>query len=195
MNPKIVIVAPTQSEIELLRGFACEGVVVETCGVGLVQSAAGVSGIIAREAPDLIVMVGIAGAYPGSGLSIGECVVVERERVADLGAFFDDGFRALFAKEYVCGEAQDVAKKLGIRCVGSNSVNAAAAPYIDSGEGHLIENMEGASFFAVCLEHGVSFLEVRAVSNEVSTHRAGWDIPCATKALAVVVEQLLNILK
>ena len=59
-----------------------------------------------------------------------------------------------------------------------------------------VETMEGAAFFESCLRYGVSFAEVRAVSNLVGeTDHAKWDIPLALKNLQQALETLLNVLK
>jgi nucleoside phosphorylase len=47
-------------------------------GVGLVAAAAGTERAIAEERPARLVLVGTAGALPGSGLAIGSIVVVAR---------------------------------------------------------------------------------------------------------------------
>src|SRR4051794_38246745 len=47
-------------------------------GIGLVEAAAGAERAIAELAPDRVLLVGTAGALPGSGLAIGELIVVAR---------------------------------------------------------------------------------------------------------------------
>lgn len=59
-------------------------------------------------------------------------------------------------------------------------------------EGADVETMEGAAFFECCLRAGVSFAQVRAVSNAVGVRdHALWDIPLALRNL----ESALHTLK
>ncbi len=50
----------------------------ETVGVGLVEAALGAARVIAEKKPSRVVLLGTVGAYPGSGLSIGDVVIAER---------------------------------------------------------------------------------------------------------------------
>ena len=59
-----------------------------------------------------------------------------------------------------------------------------------------VETMEGAAFFSFCLERGIPFAEVRAVSNFVGERdHANWDIPLALKNLALALETFKYALK
>ena len=54
-----------------------------------------------------------------------------------------------------------------------------------------VETMEGAAFFEVCLRHGVSFAEIRAVSNVVGElDHARWNIPAALSGLESALKTL-----
>ncbi len=55
---------------------------VDTTGVGLVDAAIGTSAAIARFQPESVLYVGTCGAYPDSGLAVGDVVVVDRVLVA-----------------------------------------------------------------------------------------------------------------
>ena len=57
-----------------------------------------------------------------------------------------------------------------------------------------IENMEGAAFFYACLQCGVPFLELRAVSNRVGDPFPEWDVRGAVTALADSLCELLHFL-
>jgi futalosine hydrolase len=56
-------------------------VMARAVGIGLVDAAAGAERAIAELSPDRVILVGTAGALPGSGLAIGAIVVAERARL------------------------------------------------------------------------------------------------------------------
>jgi len=177
--------------------------------------------------PEMVILAGIAGVYPGTGLSVGDVALVATERVADLGAMRGERFEPLYTKEYHCPH---VTRFPSFKAVDANTVNCAATPRLadaqvcsaptpagcgewparpgltacaaqalagpSSAPASLLtpaqlENMEGAAFFAICLAHGVPFLELRAISNTVGDPHATWDIPRATRNLASALDDLL----
>lgn len=187
MPEKVVILSPT--ELEINEFHAPPHVKVEVCGVGQAEVAAGVVAALAKHRPALIILAGIAGAYEGSGLAIGEVVLVGSERVADLGAMRGGDFVPLYNKEYACPFA---GPDRGLPRVASNTLDTAA---FASAAQAAIENMEGAAFFATCLAAGVPFLELRAISNRVGDARSMWDIPLAVKQLHIALNRLLHDLE
>lgn len=110
----IVIIAAVRPEIELLEkalehsgrvtsgGFEyVEGtignlrVVVCAGGIGKVNAAAATAVMIDRYQPQLVINTGCAGAYLGSGLSIGNLVVASEEILADEGVAVAEGWKGL----------------------------------------------------------------------------------------------------
>ena len=61
-------------------------------GVGPVNAAHAATMAIVTERPDAIVVCGIAGAYPSSGLQLGDVVSAAFEIYGDLGAQSPSGF-------------------------------------------------------------------------------------------------------
>src|ERR1700722_5256362 len=84
----LVVCVATEMEGALLRPH----VPVITTGVGAVNAAYALTRYIDREQVDAIVVCGIAGAYPGSGIAVGDVVCAESECYGDLGASSPDGF-------------------------------------------------------------------------------------------------------
>lgn len=140
--------------------------------------------------PQLLILAGIAGAYPGSGLSVGQTVLVASECAADAGSFVAGDFTPKFSGRYDCPW---LPAGVPFRAVDSNSVGVAGTPFADR-VGVQIENMEGAAFFYACLQCGVPFLELRAVSNRVGDPFPEWDVRGAVTALADSLCELLHFL-
>ncbi len=193
MYEKIIIISPTRQEIEpfLQSDYmesGCQIHSIEICGVGMAEAGAAVGRVLCNERPSLVIMAGIAGCYPGSPFRVGDVALVEREKVADLGAIHPAGFRPMYMKHYRCPFARGFKD---FRIATSNTVSTAAAPFVEP-EGTDLENMEGAVFFSICLGSDIPFLEMRAVSNPVCGDRRKWDIPLATENLSVELNKLLR---
>ncbi|MCL2561646.1 MAG: DUF454 family protein [Rikenellaceae bacterium] len=202
---RIVVLVPTEGEAATFaeefdvsfvdawrwRDMTRKGAVsVVVGGVGMAETAAAVVLIVSggrrRQRPDMIILAGIAGALPASGLTAGDCVVVTSQRVGDLGAMREGAFTPLYEREYIGGDVPrilPVAAGLTVNCAGSKANIAHVAQ---------IENMEGAAFFAVCDAFGVPFMEVRAVSNLTTDCRSEWQIDRAVRALAAGVKKILD---
>src|SRR5688572_28302372 len=61
-------------------------------GIGAVNAAHAVTLAVAQDKPQAILVCGIGGAYPSSGLSIGDVVCAKIEIYGDLGAQSPTGF-------------------------------------------------------------------------------------------------------
>lgn len=201
---KITVLVPTGPEAANLAGKTPAGTEIIISGVGMAETASATTRALSGKRPDFIILAGIAGAYPQSGLKAGDCVTVGSERICDLGAVRDSGFMPLYQKEYEC----PLAKR--IKClpsVAGSTVNTGAWEQLGSRttqaasgtqfkETH-IENMEGAAFFSVCEAAGVPFAEIRAVSNLTTDSRSEWKTDEAAAALAAglknVIKELNNL--
>ena len=227
MKPIVVIAAVTQ-EIELLEkalehsgrvktgGFEyIEGtignlrVVVCAGGVGKVNAAAATAVMIDRYQPQLVINTGCAGAYAGSGLSIGNLVVASEEVLADDGVVVEDGWKDLRymnlpsveqgglscynmlpLSRHASEKAMQLADYYGVflmrgrfatvsTCSGTRLYGAELSHRCSA----MIENMEGAAVAQVCLRCGVDCLEIRGISNMVEERDLKkWDIPRAVEA-------------
>lgn len=227
MKP-IVIIAAVPQEIELLEkvleysgrvragGFEyVEGtignlrVVVCAGGAGKVNAAAATAVMIDRYQPQLVINTGCAGAYTGSGLSIGNLAVASEDVLADDGVVVADGWQDLRymnlpsveqgggsyyniipLSRHASEKAMQLADYYGVfimrgrfatvsTCSGTDRQGAELSHRWNA----LVENMEGAAVAQVCLRCGVDCLEIRGVSNQVEERDpATWDIPRAVEA-------------
>ena len=237
MKP-IVVIAAVAQEIELLEkaleysgrvtqgGYTfMEGVIGEApvivCagGVGKVNAAAATAVMIERFKPRLVINSGCAGAYPGSGLAIGNLVVASEEVFADDGVVVGDGWKDLRymnlpsvdhegrscynivpLSRHASEKAVQLADDLGVSLMRGRSATVSTC----SGTRHyaaelsrrwsaLIENMEGAAVAQVCLRSGVTCLEIRGISNLVDERdMKTWDIPKAVAAAQQFVLQYIS---
>ncbi|MEO1628009.1 MAG: futalosine hydrolase, partial [Bacteroidota bacterium] len=156
-----------------------------------------------------VINAGIAGAFPGRGLSIGDVVNVGTERFGDLGAEQADGsFADVHEMELIA--ANQFPFQNG-RLVNPGAENQGFLPLahgltINKVHGHAksiesirtkydadIETMEGAAFFFACLQEQQSFLEIRAISNHVeSRNKDNWDIPQSINNLNTTLLQMVE---
>ncbi len=227
MKP-IVIIAAVPQEIELLEkalehsgrvktgGYEyIEGsignlrVVVCSGGAGKVNAAAATAVMIDRYQPQLVINTGCAGAYVGSGLSIGNLVVASEEVLADAGVVVADGWKDLRfmnlpsveqrglscynmlpLSRHASEKAMQLADYYGVFLMrGRFATVSTCSGTIQSGEelvrrwNVVAENMEGAAVAQVCLRCGVDCLEIRGISNIVEERDLKkWDIPRAVEA-------------
>ena len=190
----MLVCVSTEMEGALLRAH----VRVVVTGVGAVNSAYALARAIERERPEAIIVCGIGGAYPASGLKIGEVVCAESECYGDLGASSPDGFLDMAALGFpvVAGEkpifntlpmqifpaAQRVPFVTLNTCTGMDVEPRVA--------GWAVENMEGAAVAHVAALAGIPVGEIRGISNMVGKRdRSSWRVKeAATAAQEALME-------
>lgn len=135
---------------------------------------------VTRKRPDAIVVCGVGGAYPGSGLSLGEVVAADVECYGDLGADGPSGFLDMKALGFplVAGESPlynelpfdvfPLERRVRFVTVNTCTGTDAAARAIAARTGGAVENMEGAAVAHVAHLHGVPAGEIRGISNLVT---------------------------
>ena len=149
-------------------------------GVGPVNAAHAATVAILSCRPEAIIVCGIGGAYPSSGLELGEVVCAADEIYGDLGAQSPSGFLDMRALGFaVVPGARPLFNELPMQlfpvprqarfvtvstCTGTDST----AREIERRTGGLVENMEGAAVAHVAHLHDVPVGEVRGISNIVT---------------------------
>lgn len=128
--------------------------------------------------PDLLVCVGIAGAYPGSGLEIGEVVVVESDVFGDVGMELADGFMSITNTPFSHDAYQTYRLEIppwaeGLRRAQGCTVNCCTGTFAAGARrreqfGADVESMEGAAVAAYGAMHGIPVAQVRVISNHAS---------------------------
>lgn len=165
---KSVVIFPTIEEGKL---FILSGIKQPTfiSGVGMAEAAAAIIKAVKAKKAKFVILAGIAGAYDRS-LNIGDVVEVTQERISQL------------PEKYIATYKNRPATHLPE--VSSNTVTCP----VESDGGAQIENMEGASLFAVCSALDIECCQIRAISNYVGDPFEEWNIELA-------VENLTNTLK
>lgn len=167
-------------------------------GIGMVQAAFSLGMACAGGRPDMAVQFGIAGSYRDD-LPPGSVVEVVSECFGDLGAESPEGFLDLEAMGFPLFELKGVPQynrlhnsrwsSLHVPRTAGLTVNTVTGTEAQR-EARLqrwqpdVETMEGAAFFLACLRSGISFMELRGISNRAGTRdRAAWKIREAAEAV------------
>lgn len=180
-------------------------------GVGLTATAFHLGRALASARPDLALNAGVAGSFRPDW-PLGTVVNVVSERFGDLGVEEADGrFTDMFelglidanTPPFIGGALHNPAaaeaaflppaRGLSVQRVHGYppSIEAVCRKYPDAE----VESMEGAAFFYACLQAGVPFLELRALSNYVEArNRAGWQLGTAIERLNETVVEVLGAL-
>lgn len=202
-----------EGELGRKRVVLCAG------GIGKVNAAIATTALIERYAPQLVINTGCAGAYPGSGLAIGDLVVATDEILGDEGVATSTGwldFQGMGLPLLLQGdqryynelplsparidEAERLASIRGIpllrgrfvtlsTCSGTLQRGAELAQRYHA----VAENMEGGAVALACLRYAIDCLEIRGISNRVEERdMKGWDIPRAVEAAQYFVLKYLE---
>jgi futalosine hydrolase len=179
----MLVCVATELEGALLKE---KGIAVVVTGIGPVNAACALTAALARRIPDRIIVCGIGGAYPGSGLAPLDVTCAETETYADLGAESPDGFLDMEALGFpVVGDHYNrlplslfpAKKRLPYVTTTTCTGTDATAQAIVRRTGGAVESMEGAAIVHVALRHDLAVGELRAVSNLVGDRdRKAWKV-------------------
>jgi futalosine hydrolase len=181
----LLICSATAMEAELVRPHS-ETLIT---GVGAVNAACAVTRFLDRHEVSRIVVCGIGGAYPGSGLSIGDVLCAESECYGDLGVASPEGFLDMEALGFPLIREPALlynvlplalfphacrAKFVTVNtCTGLDPLATAIAQRT----GGAVENMEGAAVVHAATLCGVPVGEIRGISNLTGNrNRAAWKV-------------------
>lgn len=191
----LVVCAATDAEAAGLP----DSVTVLRTGVGPVNAAAALSRLLAREEVRAVVCCGVGGAYPGSGLEVGDVVCAETEYYADLGARTPEGFLDMEALGFpVVGghynrlplDLFPAPRRVPFVTRSTCTGTVGEAREIAKRTGGAVESMEGAAVVHVALMCAVPVGEVRGISNLVGDRaRGAWRVKeAAAAARAALLE-------
>jgi futalosine hydrolase len=192
----LICVATELEGARLRERLGADGsVAIVTMGVGPVNAAHAVTMAITRSRPKAVVVCGIGGAYPGSGLAIGDVACAASECYGDLGASSPTGFLDMQAIGFpiVAGpppiynvlpmQVFPTGRRVPFVTMSTCTGTDAAARAIAARTGGAVENMEGAAVAHVAALHGIPAGELRGISNLVTDRdTAAWRIKDAATA-------------
>ncbi len=166
-------------------------------GIGKANAASATSSLLGFFRPTAVIVVGCGGAFPGSGLNVGDLAIASEEIYGDEGVLTPDGFLDMqdlklplvkrngnsFFNRYPTSAAL-TEKAFALLTAGSACASTAIAsgPFVTvstcsgtlSGGRELArrtqgicENMEGAAVAQICAMNNVPFMELRGISNLV----------------------------
>lgn len=225
---EVLVVAATPGELSLLdavlrrrRGRQVGGRPLVTgllagrrvgllcAGLGKTNTALALGAVLGRVDPSLLLAVGVAGAYPGSGLEPGDLAVASEEVYADEGVETADGWDGVETIGIPLWQGQDGRRHWNrmpadhptceaLLAASARVGRAAAGPFLTVSTvtgteerarwlcerfGALCETMEGAAAAHAALAWAVPFGEVRGVSNRVGPRdRPSWKLAEAAAA-------------
>jgi len=194
ISPVHEIICCVSTELEGAR-LRAEGVPVLVTGVGPVNAACALAIYMSTQGALRVVVCGVGGAYPGSGLAVGDVVCAESEQYGDLGADSPDGFLDMQALGIPVLEGDPplynrlpvelfpIERRAAFVTVNTCTGSDEAARAIVARTGGAVESMEGAAFAHVARHFGVPVAEVRGISNLVGDRdRGAWRIAEAADA-------------
>lgn len=199
---KILITAATKFELEGITDSLESSYSFNTLvtGVGMTTTAFNLGTHLAKNKYDLIVNVGIAGAF-NYDLQLGDVVEVISDQFSELGAEDGDSFLSLadmgLTTEKGILEANHsiTHSLLKVNGITVNKVhgNEISIQQIVERLNPDIESMEGAAFFYACSRIEVDCIQIRAISNYVEKrNRNAWQIELALSNLANELKQILS---
>lgn len=197
MAVDLLLCVATEFEGTLLREQLdrSESVAIVRTGIGPVNAAHAVTLFLGRADASAIVVCGVGGAYPASGLHVGDVVCAASECYGDLGATSPSGFLDMKALGFPVVEAPaqlfndlplqlfPVEHRVPFVTVSTCTGTEGAAREIEKRTGGAVESMEGAAIAHVAHLHGVPVGEVRGISNIVTNRdTSAWRLKDAAVA-------------
>ena len=184
------ILVPTEIEARELKRL---GLSPRVIGMGPVEAALGAYQALER-ASGPVILAGIGGAYPGSGLEVGDLALATCEYFGDFGACYErftKDFAGHLPAQKECSLRGPLLEK-AVFLLEERGFAPSCGPFVtvccvtrdpERGEilalrhqGALIENMEGFAVALAAQRLGLPLLELRAVSNLIAEPERPWEI-------------------
>jgi futalosine hydrolase len=164
-------------------------------GVGMVNTAIGLTRTLSSSTFDLIINMGIAGSFTDS-LNVGDIVEVTEDIFSEIG--FENGSNFSHFQDFEIQTSYRNESKTSLKQVVGITVNT-----VHGNEGTIqkiinrlnpdTESMEGAVIFKICNEFDIPCMQIRSISNKVEKrNKENWSVNLAIKNLNIEVEKILN---
>lgn len=216
---RILLIAATRAEIAPTLAWLKDHeyqagghlIIAAATGIGSLMSGWWLGRHLAEIHPQLVVQAGIAGSFEPDW-SAGQAVAVQKDCLADLGAWENDRFRNIFDLQlqnenqppfnegWLNNPHDRLLKESGLPVVAAATVNEISTSADDISrlrqEGAAIESMEGAALHFACLQCGVPFIQIRTISNSVGVRdKSKWKMMPAIDALNEYLQHWLPLIK
>lgn len=199
-------------------------ILLMTTGIGKVNSAHSAT-IVGEHFPvELVINCGVGGAYPGSGLGIGDIAIASKEIYGDEGVYdpsswkgmreigiplLESGKKIYFNKlpfdrkllkktlSLVSGVNKGIRNvKVGaFLTLSSVSGTRERAVELEGRFNSICENMEGAAIAHVCALYKIPLLEIRGISNIVGIRdKRRWNLKIASENCQRFVMEVIKFL-
>ena len=191
-------------------------------GIGTTNTAQALTAVLEKQAVGVVCQVGIGGAYPSSGLGVGDIAIATEEIQGEFGVVTESGWengetigiplldreppiynRIPLDPDYVAAAQKSAKSTADTPLTGTGAFltlqnvtgSDALARELDQRFGAICENMEGASAAHICTLYDVPMVEIRGISNVVQKRDlSSWDIPlAATRAQDVLLAMIENV--
>lgn len=209
----VLITAATDKELEGVKRRCSannsSSIKFLTSGVGSVASTFAITDAISNDSPELIIQLGIGGAF-SNDLFIGSAVAVGKEVIADMGVWEADGYKNIFElglsgsnsfpyKEgALVNTYSELLEKTNLKTVTGITVNEITTHpdkirLFKDQFGAELESMEGAGLHYVCIMKKIPFVQIRGISNIVGERdKSKWKIE---DAIASASDACIEIIK
>ena len=181
---QITLAAATGTEINTtVEWLKTQDINVEALvtGIGGTITAYTLTKHIRDHRPGLVIQAGIGGSF-AEALPPGSMAFIKEEVFADLGAIDEDGLVDIFDlglagandtpfnNKSLINPGLDRWKKYGLPFVKGATINCVSSTKqqvqrITEKYNPAVESMEGAALHYVCLQEGIDFIQLRAISN------------------------------
>jgi len=210
---KILLLAATELEIETFKAKMAVKATDNSriqyliSGVGSVQTTYALTRQLRESIPDFIIGAGIGGCFSRE-IPLGSVFQVRSEVFADLGVQESRGWTDLFdlglsdknAPPFTDGRLQNPNPPMNISAVNASgcTVNQVTTDpgrieTIQKLYAPLVESMEGAALHYVCINEGIPFIQLRAVSNLVGERdKQRWKMQKAIENLGIAIDETVQ---
>ena len=139
-----------------------------TVGVGLVEAALGAARVLRERKPERVVLVGTVGAYPGSGLAIGDVVRASRVLLAaPSGALIEAIPQRIEVDRSDPNDPYDFLRSAVVATTLAVTTDDSVAAELAARTGADVEHLEAFAVARACAQAAVPFAAVFGVANTV----------------------------
>lgn len=196
-----------------------QNILLINTGIGKVNAAHSATFLLENYPVKCMINAGVGGAYPNSGLKIGDTAIASKETYGDDGVIAPTGWKDLkeigipllqigmrrYFNEFPLNQAELVPlnsgksfqTKRGIFVTVSSVTGAhQRALELEDRFNAICENMEGAAVAHICAMYNIPFFEIRGISNMAGIRdKRRWNLSLASENCQQAVLKLIPQLR